>query len=275
MPPNLKLSSASSKVSKKGKSPAQKGQSWVLSFLSWRSSKKKETGPRAGSARSCSSCAIYPGEFRELYTDFGLWGNLKKHGALSKPHCTWCHRSNRWFTSCYAWWGRSQACLLPSELHRCPHTIPLATPYLLWRLFYPAPSFTSITEDHMIGWVGVRMFLLPCFQSICFFFGGFALFCTALALLDPVTHTHTGKCSMLTPFFFFLIEVQLIYNIVLVQVCREVSHLRVYIYIYIYISWRRQWQPTPVFLPGKSQGWQSLVGCCLWGCTESDMTEVT
>ena len=39
---------------------------------------------------------------------------------------------------------------------------------------------------------------------------------------------------MLTPFFFFLIEVQLIYNIVLVQVCREVSHLRVYIYIYIY-----------------------------------------
>ena len=77
MPPNLQLSSASSRVSKKGKSPAQKGQSWVLSFLSWRSSKKKETGPRAGSARSCSSCTVYPGEFRELYTDFGLWGNLK------------------------------------------------------------------------------------------------------------------------------------------------------------------------------------------------------
>ena len=29
--------------------------------------------------------------------------------------------------------------------------------------------------------------------------------------------------------------------------------------------WRRQWQPTPVLLPGESQGWQSLVGCCLWG----------
>ena len=38
-------------------------------------------------------------------------------------------------------------------------------------------------------------------------------------------------------------------------------------------SWRRQWQPTPVFLPGESQGWGSLVGCRLWGCTESDMTE--
>ena len=38
---------------------------------------------------------------------------------------------------------------------------------------------------------------------------------------------------------------------------------------------RRQWQPTPVFLPGESQGWRSLVGCHLWGCTESDMTEAT
>ena len=38
---------------------------------------------------------------------------------------------------------------------------------------------------------------------------------------------------------------------------------------------RRKWQPTPVFLPGESQGWGSLVGCHLWGCTESDMTEAT
>jgi len=29
--------------------------------------------------------------------------------------------------------------------------------------------------------------------------------------------------------------------------------------------WRRQWQPTPVLLPGKSHGQRSLVGCCLWG----------
>ena len=34
-------------------------------------------------------------------------------------------------------------------------------------------------------------------------------------------------------------------------------------------------QPTPVFLPGESQGQGSLVGCRLWGGTESDMTEVT
>ena len=36
-----------------------------------------------------------------------------------------------------------------------------------------------------------------------------------------------------------------------------------------------KWQPTPVFLPGESQGRGSLVGCCLWGRTESDTTEAT
>ena len=37
--------------------------------------------------------------------------------------------------------------------------------------------------------------------------------------------------------------------------------------------WRRQWHPTPVFLPGKSHGQRSLVGCSPWGRTESDTTE--
>ena len=39
--------------------------------------------------------------------------------------------------------------------------------------------------------------------------------------------------------------------------------------------WRRKWQPSPVFLPRESQGWGSLVGCHLWGRTESDTTEAT
>ena len=45
--------------------------------------------------------------------------------------------------------------------------------------------------------------------------------------------------------------------------------------LFTFMHWRRKWQPIPVFLPGESQGWGSLVGCRLWGCTESDMTEVT
>ena len=36
------------------------------------------------------------------------------------------------------------------------------------------------------------------------------------------------------------------------------------------MHWRRKWQTTPVFLPGESQGRGSLVGCRLWGRTESD-----
>ena len=36
-----------------------------------------------------------------------------------------------------------------------------------------------------------------------------------------------------------------------------------------------KWQPTPVFLPGESQRWPSLVGCCLWVRTESETTEAT
>ena len=45
--------------------------------------------------------------------------------------------------------------------------------------------------------------------------------------------------------------------------------------LFTFMHWRRKWQPTPVFLPGESQGQQRLVGCCLWGHTESDMTEAT
>ena len=41
------------------------------------------------------------------------------------------------------------------------------------------------------------------------------------------------------------------------------------------ISWRRTWQPTPVFLPGEFHGHRSLTGYSPWVCKESDMTEVT
>ena len=39
------------------------------------------------------------------------------------------------------------------------------------------------------------------------------------------------------------------------------------------IVWRRQWQPTPVLLPGKSHGRRSPGGCSPWGREESDTTE--
>ena len=45
--------------------------------------------------------------------------------------------------------------------------------------------------------------------------------------------------------------------------------------LFTFMPWRRKWQPTSVFLPGESQGRGSLVGCHLWGRTESDTTEAT
>ena len=45
--------------------------------------------------------------------------------------------------------------------------------------------------------------------------------------------------------------------------------------LFTFMHWRRKWQPTPVFLPGESQGRRSRVGCHLWGRTESDTTEMT
>ena len=42
------------------------------------------------------------------------------------------------------------------------------------------------------------------------------------------------------------------------------------------IRWRRQWLPTPVFLPGESHGQRSLVGCTVHSVTKDlDMTEAT
>ena len=41
------------------------------------------------------------------------------------------------------------------------------------------------------------------------------------------------------------------------------------------IPWRRKWQPTPVFSPGKSHGQRSLVGCSPWGCKASHTTKCT
>ena len=53
------------------------------------------------------------------------------------------------------------------------------------------------------------------------------------------------------------------------------TQLSDFTFTFTFMHWRRKWQPTPVFLPGESQGQWSLVGCRLWGHTESDSTEVT
>ena len=58
-------------------------------------------------------------------------------------------------------------------------------------------------------------------------------------------------------------------------VAKSRTRLRDFTFTFTFMHQRRKWQPTPVFLPGESQGRGSLVGCRLWGRTESDTTEVT
>ena len=54
-----------------------------------------------------------------------------------------------------------------------------------------------------------------------------------------------------------------------------VAKTRLSDFTFTFMHWRGKWQPTPVFLPGESQGRESLVGCRLWGRTELAMTEAT
>ena len=89
-------------------------------------------------------------------------------------------------------------------------------------------------------------------------------------------------------------------NIYIWHLCIHTLYLSIYLYVYTCIYWiclmaqvvrklpvmqeaqvqplgredprRREWQPTPLFLPVKSHGWKSLVGYSPWGCKESNMT---
>ena len=58
-------------------------------------------------------------------------------------------------------------------------------------------------------------------------------------------------------------------------VAKSQTRLSGFTFTFPFMHWRRKWQPTPVFLPRESQGWGSLVGCRLWGRTESDTTQET
>ena len=58
-------------------------------------------------------------------------------------------------------------------------------------------------------------------------------------------------------------------------VAKSRTRLSDFTFTFPFMHWRRKWQPAPVFLPGESQGRRSLVGCRLWGRTESETTEAT
>ena len=58
-------------------------------------------------------------------------------------------------------------------------------------------------------------------------------------------------------------------------VAKSRTRLSNFTFTFHFPALEKEWKPTPVFLPGESQGRGSLVGCRLWGRTESDTTEAT
>ena len=83
-------------------------------------------------------------------------------------------------------------------------------------------------------------------------------------LLQPCPHSWV--------FFFFYIEFYELFVILQINSLFVVSFASIFshsvrcLFVSFIVSfWRRQWQPTPVLLPGKSHGRSSLVGCRSWG----------
>ena len=98
--------------------------------------------------------------------------------------------------------------------------------------------------------------------------------------LKSLLQHHSSKASVLWHSAFFIVQLSHPYMITgkTIALTRWTFVGKVMSLLFNMLSRlvrRRQWQPTPVFMPGQSQGWGSLVGCRLWGRTESDMTEVT
>ena len=58
-------------------------------------------------------------------------------------------------------------------------------------------------------------------------------------------------------------------------VTRSRAQLSDFTFTFHFHALEKEMATTPVSVPGESQGRGSLVGCCLWGCTESDMTDAT
>ena len=122
---------------------------------------------------------------------------------------------------------------------------------------------------HPFGGIMQGALVVPCFCSL--FFGLFVSFCSLFTPTVPVCSSifsslicSSGKSHGQRSLVGFSPR------------GRWVGHdWATSLSLFICMHWRKKWQPTPVFLPGESQGWRSLVGCRLWGRTELGMTDMT
>ena len=141
-------------------------------------------------------------------------------------------------------------------------------------------SILSLTNSPEVRWVGSLQFL-PTYYLGSFWHGYFILVLSIKrgerGLYKPEMSFH--KISLLLIFLaFWRINHLASYFLQIITKIKIKSFGHDWatsLSLFTFMHWRRKWQPTPVFLPGESQGRGSLVGCRLWGRTEPDTTEAT
>ena len=126
-----------------------------------------------------------------------------------------------------------------------------------------SPLFCSVVVLNL-----VTVYIWVCFYNIFCSFGLFYIY-THICILEKAMALHSSPLAWKIPWTEEPGRLQSMGSL-------GVGHNWVTsLSLFAFMHWRRKWQPTPVFLSGESQGRGSLVGCRLWGRTESDTTEAT
>ena len=161
--------------------------------------------------------------------------------------------------------------------HLLPHPIPLGCPR--------APTLGALFHESNLHWSSILHFKLDnCFTMLCCFCHTTwashkcVYVCVCVCMNKYIyMYVWVGVCIYIPPSWAFTL-----YHSQIITECQTglpMLHSNFPLASYfthgsVYM-WRRQWPSTPVLLPRKSHGWRSLVGCRLWGHTESDTTEAT
>ena len=136
---------------------------------------------------------------------------------------------------------------------------------------FPSFNFVSIFFISLFGFMFLQLFCRQKHFSHCFVLN----FCVSLILLgiyllsEKAMAPHSSTLAWQIPWMEDSGRLQ---SMELLGVRHDWATS---LWLFTFMHRRRKWQPTPMFLPGESQGRGSLMGYCLWGHTESDTTEAT
>ena len=145
------------------------------------------------------------------------------------------------------------------ESATCTHISPPSWASLPPPLTHPSRSLQS-TEVNFLCYTGCLFYML--------YYASYAIlaiyFTHGSVYLEKTMATHSSTLAWKTPWIEEPGRLQSLGSL-------RVRHdWATSLLLFTFMHWRRKWQPTPVFLPGESQGWRSLVGCHLWSHTELD-----